>query len=171
MIVLGDADLETSLDRVIGRSGCAIAFGSGRVAGRRAATLLHSDWAVVEESATLVMDTAEAWSGAFWRIGRRAAGLLVDDSRIGAADAQAIGLADAIVPSGTNPLEWVQNWMRGRSEIALDSAAALIRRRGGDPLERAEFARMFAIGEPQQGLAAFLGKRKAEWRSISRPKD
>lgn len=170
MIVIADGDLDGSLDRVIGRSGCAIAFGSGIVAGRRAATLLHSDWAVLEGSATLVLDTAEAWSGAFWRIGRRALGF-VTDGGIGPADAFAPGLADAIVASGTNPLEWVGNWMRGRSELALDSAAALIRRRGGDPLERAEFARMFAIGEPQQGLAAFLGKRKAEWRSISRPKN
>jgi enoyl-CoA hydratase/carnithine racemase len=165
MIVLGDGNLETSLDRVIDRSGCAIAFGSGVVAGRRAATLLHSDWAVLDESATTVLDTAEAWSGALWRIGRRAVGLLVTASPIGAADALAIGLADAIVTSGTNPLEWLRGWMRGRSEIALDSAASLIRRRGGDRLERAEFARMFAVGEPQAGLAAFLAKKQPQWRS------
>ena len=171
MIVLGDGELDSSLDRVIDRSGCALAFGSGVVAGRRAATLLHSDWAVLDEDATLALDTAEAWSGALWRIGRAAVGLLVTGGSTGASNALETGLIDAIVPSGTNPLEWVEAWMRGRSGIALDSAAVLIRRRGGDPLERAEFARMFAIGEPQAGLAAFLGKRKAEWQSISRPKD
>jgi enoyl-CoA hydratase/carnithine racemase len=171
MIVLGDGDLDASLDRVIDRSGCAIAFGSGVVAGRRAATLLHSDWAVLEETATLVVDSAEAWSGALWRIGRAAVGLLVSGSSAGAVDALRFGFVDAIVAPGTNPLEWMEKWMGGRSGIALDSAAALIRRRGGDPLERAEFARMFAMGEPQAGLAAFLGKRKAEWQSISRPKD
>ncbi|MGZ7042115.1 MAG: hypothetical protein ACXVH7_10030, partial [Thermoanaerobaculia bacterium] len=59
--------------------------------------------------------------------------------------------------------QWLEEWMRGRSGLAIDSAAALIRRRGGDPLERAEFARMFAIGEPQVGLSAFLAKRKPEF--------
>jgi len=43
--------------------------------------------------------------------------------------------------------------------VALDAAANLIRRRGGDVLERAEFARLFAAGEPQRGLAAFLNRR------------
>lgn len=32
--------------------------------------------------------------------------------------------------------------------------------RGGDRLERAEFARLFAEGEPQKGLAASLAKAK-----------
>jgi len=111
----------------------------------------------------IVLDTIEAWSGAIWRIGRRAVGLLLTASSTGAAGARATGLADAIVPSGTNPLEWVRTWMGGRSELALDSAASLIRLRGGDPLERAEFARMFATGEPQLGLAAFLEKKKPNW--------
>ena len=162
MIVLHDGALAGSLERVLERSECVVAFGSGVVSGRAAATLLHSDWVVLTEEATVVLDTIEAWSGAIWRIGRRAVGLLLTRST-GAADARAIGLADAIVPSGTNPLEWVRSWMGGRSELALDSAASLIRLRGGDPLERAEFARMFATGEPQLGLAAFLEKKKPNW--------
>ena len=163
MIVLHDGALAGSLERVLERSECVVAFGSGVVSGRAAATLLHSDWVVLTEEATVVLDTIEAWSGAIWRIGRRAVGLLLTGSRTGAADARATGLADAIVPSGTNPLEWVRTWMGGRSELALDSAASLIRLRGGDPLERAEFARMFATGEPQLGLAAFLEKKKPNW--------
>jgi hypothetical protein len=47
-----------------------------------------------------------------------------------------------------------------KSTIALDSAAMLIDRRGGDALERAEFARLFATGTPQEGLTAFLEKRQ-----------
>ncbi|MBV9492715.1 MAG: hypothetical protein JOZ54_00595 [Acidobacteria bacterium] len=45
----------------------------------------------------------------------------------------------------------------------MDSAATLIGARGGDALERAEFARLFATGEPQKGLQAFLEKRKPRW--------
>lgn len=47
-----------------------------------------------------------------------------------------------------------------RSAIAAESAAMLVGARGGDALERAEFARLFAIGEPQKGLRAFLLRRK-----------
>ena len=45
------------------------------------------------------------------------------------------------------------------SALARQSAKLLIENRGGDALERAEFARLFAIGEPQEGLRAFLEKR------------
>ncbi|HSP35133.1 MAG TPA: hypothetical protein VLU46_12520 [Thermoanaerobaculia bacterium] len=48
----------------------------------------------------------------------------------------------------------------GRSAIAAESAEMLVNARGGDTLERAEFARLFAIGEPQNGLRAFLDRRK-----------
>jgi len=47
-----------------------------------------------------------------------------------------------------------------RSAIARQSAEMLVNARGGDALERAEFARLFAIGEPQKGLRAFLDRRK-----------
>jgi hypothetical protein len=51
-------------------------------------------------------------------------------------------------------------WLGVRSTEALDAAAMMIARRGGDVLERAEFARLFATGTPQEGLAAFLEKRR-----------
>ena len=54
----------------------------------------------------------------------------------------------------------------GRSALALESARMLLENRGGDALERAEFARLFATGEPQEGLRAFLEKRKAEFRKM-----
>jgi hypothetical protein len=58
---------------------------------------------------------------------------------------------------------WCANWLKGRSVLALDSAATLIRSRGGDRLERAEFARLFATGEPQTGLGAFLAKKSPRY--------
>lgn len=46
------------------------------------------------------------------------------------------------------------------SALAARAAEMLVEARGGDALERAEFARLFAIGEPQKGLRAFLARRK-----------
>jgi hypothetical protein len=54
----------------------------------------------------------------------------------------------------------------GRSTLAMESARMLLEHRGGDSMERAEFARLFAIGEPQEGLRAFLEKRKARFQKI-----
>jgi hypothetical protein len=51
-------------------------------------------------------------------------------------------------------------WLGGRSALALDTAASLVALRGGDTLERAAFAWLFAAGEPQEGLRAFLDKRR-----------
>ena len=50
-----------------------------------------------------------------------------------------------------------------RSRVALDAAARLISCRGGDALDRATFAWLFATGIPQEGLAAFLEKRAARF--------
>jgi hypothetical protein len=71
-------------------------------------------------------------------------------------------IADLLVPAGRDPLQWTNEWVGARSAIALDAAANLIRRRGGDLLERAEFARLFAAGEPQKGLAAWLESRSTK---------
>ena len=71
-------------------------------------------------------------------------------------------IADLLVPAGRDPLQWTAEWVGTRSAIALDAAANLIRRNGGDILERAEFARLFAAGEPQKGLAAWLESRSTK---------
>ena len=55
-------------------------------------------------------------------------------------------------------------WLgRGVDGFRIDAAAVLVRSRGGDALERAEFARLFAIGEPRTGLGAFLAKKPASF--------
>src|SRR5206468_2751414 len=48
----------------------------------------------------------------------------------------------------------------GEEAMRIAVAAELLPRRGGDVLERAAFALLFAAGEPQEGLAAFLEKRR-----------
>lgn len=133
---------------------CLVVFAGGETRGRVAASLLLSDYAVMAPGASLHIDCCEAWAGAVWRIGRDA---LIIHTRgktsLTSAEAADAQLIDAIDEDAASLFE-------SRSALALDAAAILISRRGGDALERAEFARLFAIGEPQRGLAAFLGKRR-----------
>lgn len=155
MLFLGPADLHAvdarALENLLGRSDAVIAYGSGEVRGFAAAALLFADYAVLHREATLVVETAEAWAAAAWRLGR---GVLRWHVRGAAREDIVDEIADA------EPAAWIEEWTRHRSVMALDSAAVLIRSRGGDSLERAEFARLFAIGEPQKGLGAFLAKTR-----------
>jgi len=154
MIFLRVADVR-DLDDLLRRRELVVAMGRGDVNGVAAAALMFADFAVLEENSTLHIDTAEAWAGAVWRLGRKA---LHVQNTMSASEAKDAGLCDDVTDKEEET--WLQEWMRHRSVVALDSAAALIRSRGGDRLERAEFARLFALGEPQKGLDAFLAKRK-----------
>lgn len=159
MLFLAPADLRaldaSSLDALLERSELTVAFGEGDVRGIAAAALLFADYAVLREHATLHLDTSEAWAGAVWRLGSRVLHLAeVSNARV----AHESGLCDEVAAGEPGP--WREEWMQHRSVLALDTAAALIRARGSDRLERAEFARLFAIGEPQKGLAAFLTKTR-----------
>jgi hypothetical protein len=149
MIIARAAELD--LRSVLARDEMIIAVGEGELRGDVLACALHSDWLVLAADAEIIVDTPRAWSGVVWRMGRQALTLLLS----------APALADALVPAGRDPLEWTEEWVGARSTLALDAAAGLIRRRGGDVLERAEFARLFAAGEPQRGLAAFLNRRRS----------
>jgi hypothetical protein len=106
---------------------------------------LLADWLVVAEGATLAVDATMA-GALVWRLGPSAYRRWL----LGELDARAV--ADGIYELGA------------RSPLALDVAAELLPRRGGDALERATFALLFAAGEPQEGLAAFLEKRKPRFR-------
>lgn len=149
-----DALHEIRLEELLERRDCVVAFGDGEIRGDAAAALLFADYAVLRRGATLTVDSAEGWAAAVWRLGRGAL-------RWQVAGAPQEDVVDEITDS--DPAQWREEWMRNRSVMALDSAAALIRMRGGDALERAEFARLFAIGEPQKGLGAFLAKRTAAY--------
>jgi len=141
-----------ALERLLGRPDCTVAFAEGEVRGHPAAALLFADYAVLRAGANLIVETPESWAAAAWRLGR---GALRWHLR-GAAPEE---IVDEITT--VDPQDWLSRWMQNRSTPALDSAAALVRMRGGDRLERAEFARLFAAGEPQTGMAAFLSKTKA----------
>ena len=143
----------TSLDELFETSGLVVAYADGELRGLASAALLFADFAVLHAGATLDIDTAEGWAGAAWRLGRGVVRVLPRTTAREAGDA---GLCDDVTDAA--PEAWLAEWTRGRSVIALDTAAALVRLRGGDRLERAAFARLFAIGEPQIGLGAFLAK-------------
>ena len=111
---------------------------------------LFRDWVVMGVGEELVLDTPDALGGAVWRIGGRTLGLL-GRPPIGATEALALGLCDEVGDGS--------DFVAGRSAVALDAAADLLSRRGGDALERATFAWLFATGDPARGLSAFLEKR------------
>jgi hypothetical protein len=131
-----------------------IRHGKGVVHGEAAAELMFADWAILDPAATLVIDTPAAIAGAIWRGG----GVLsVAPPAAAAHDALNMGLVDAVGD--------VDDFPAGRSEVALATAAALIRSRGGDALERAAFAWLFSTGQPREGLRAFLDKRRPSFSS------
>jgi enoyl-CoA hydratase/carnithine racemase len=104
--------------------------------------------------------TRECWGGIVWRIGARAYSLHLSGlTELEAAAAYDWGIVDAVTDDP-------DAWLAARSLLALEAGASLIARRGGDALERAEFARLFATGEPQEGLRAFLEKRRPIWRQM-----
>jgi hypothetical protein len=137
------------LDDLLEARELVVAFGEGEIGGRAAAALVFADYAVLRRGARVTLDAPEEWAGAVWRVGRRA--LLAEGS----------DLVDEVTEEDAGT--WRANWLRGRSVLALDTAAVLIRSRGGDVLERAEFARLFAAGEPQTGLGAFLAKKSPRY--------
>jgi hypothetical protein len=106
---------------------------------------LLADWLVVTEEARLTIDASLA-GPLVWRLGAGAYRRYL----LGELDARAV--ADGTFDLGS------------RSTLALAIGAELLSRRGGDALERAAFALLFAAGEPQEGLAAFLEKRPPRFR-------
>lgn len=160
MLFLGPAELRSvdarALEDLLERTDLTVAFGDGDVRGLAAAALLFADYAVLQHGASLVIDTPHAWAAAVWRLGRKTLSWQVNG-------ANAEDIVDEMTE--TDPRSWVEQWMRHRSVLALDSAAMLIRSQGGDRLERAEFARLFASGEPQKGLGAFLAKERPSYSS------
>jgi len=156
MIVARAAELD--LRRVLGRDEAIVAVGEGELRGDPLACALHCDLLVLANDTRIAVHTPAAWSGMVWRMGRRALMFCV------APAVPPAMIADLLVPAGRDPLQWTNEWVGARSAIAFDAAANLIRRRGGDLLERAEFARLFAAGETQKGLAAWLESRSTKRR-------
>jgi hypothetical protein len=139
---------ELTVEEVVGRREMLVAVATEEITP----AALYCDWLFAAEAARLSSDPS-AIGGMVWRLGARAWRLWL------AGGITAVDVADEIIPSA----DVAHRWAEGRSARALDVAAALIRRHGGDALERAEFARLFAAGVPQVGLEAFLKKHAPQW--------
>jgi hypothetical protein len=116
MIVLQPDQLVSAdramLDSVLSRREAVIAIAAGELRGLGATAALHSDWCALSADGAISLDCAESWGAAVWRIGRKAVGLLLHGAEpIGARDAIGYGLVDVIVPRGTDPLQWLEEWM------------------------------------------------------------
>lgn len=99
-------------------------------------------------------------AGLVWRLGRGAVPFVARHEGPLESDVLvAEGVVDVLVPEAIDPLQWFESWTGRRSVAAIVSAARLMRSRGGDGVERAEFARLFAAGVPIEGLRAFLDRR------------
>jgi hypothetical protein len=119
------------------------------------AEALYADVLLASHGARLTLGRdGRVWGGIIWRIGVRALSLyLTGTGELNATAAHGWGIVDALTDDA-------EAWLGGRSMLALEAGAELLSRRGGDALERAAFARLFAAGEPQKGLCAFLEKRR-----------
>src|SRR5690606_19464902 len=110
-----------------------------------------------------------------WLIGEGwAKRMILTSERIDAATALRIGLVQEVVPKGgalaaaTAMAERVATlspraveYCKGLIHNARNGIAA----RGGLALERERFMDLFEHGDQAEGVAAFLEKRKAEWKN------
>ena len=162
---------ELSVEEVVASREMIVAVADGEIT----AAALLADWLVAGPEARLELggartsgpQPADFQSDGHGEDSRRTSGPTTADQRsallgalvwrIGAKALRLYALGGTGGVADMDSVEW-----SGRSELALDAAARLIRSRGGDTLERAEFARLFATGKPQEGLAAWLESRSTK---------
>jgi enoyl-CoA hydratase/carnithine racemase len=110
-----------------------------------------------------------------WLIGEGwAKRMILTNERVDAATAERIGLVQQVVPRGEAlPVATAMaERVAALSPRAVEYCKALIHnarngipRRGGLALERERFMDLFDHGDQAEGVEAFLGKRKAEWKN------
>lgn len=173
ILVLSDLAL-ASLDarcreRIVARRSLFIAIAGAGIAGSGLAAALDADWLAVREGSSLplakpLIDPFVS-SALARRVGNARARrlLLTGERELRAREALASGVADSLVPAVEDSLKWLFGWLSARSARALLAGAGLVRRRGGDALERAEFARLFSEGVPRRGLRMFLDKKSLDF--------
>jgi enoyl-CoA hydratase/carnithine racemase len=156
------------LDRLVHRRSMAIAVADGRLSGLPFAAACFCDYFALGEDSLVDLGVQalvpEVAAAVTWRVPERARRILLGtETALDADRALELGISDALVPRGSDSLKWAREWLGKRSLRALLSASILIRTRGGDLAERAEFGRLFGEGEPQRGLRGFLDKKPVDF--------
>lgn len=156
------------LDRLVHRRSMALAIADGDLSGLPLAAACFCDYLALGEDASVDLGVhalvPEVAAAVTWRVPERARRILLGtETALGAERALELGICDALVPRGSDSLQWTREWLGKRSLRALLSASTLIRTRGGDLAERAEFGRLFGEGEPQRGLRGFLDKKPVDF--------
>jgi enoyl-CoA hydratase/carnithine racemase len=110
-----------------------------------------------------------------WLVGEGwAKRMILTNERVDAATALRIGLVQEVVPKGEalKAATAMAERVATLSPRAVEYSKALIHNardgaplRAGLALERERFIDLFAHGDQAEGVAAFLGKRKAEWKN------
>lgn len=128
---------------------------------------LASDFLVISRSTTLQVGSRihpAVAAAVVVRIGEPGIGFAEGKSRVLASDALfRAGICQSLVGDEVDSVKWARAWVEGRHVAALASAASLLRKRGGDALENAEFGRLFAAGVPQRGMQRFLNRDRSSF--------
>ncbi|HEV2095767.1 MAG TPA: hypothetical protein VHL58_03105 [Thermoanaerobaculia bacterium] len=159
---------ESMLRRIVSRRSMLLSVGEGRLGKFGLAAALFSDFFALKADAEIDFASGPSFpavaAALLRRTERGASSLLLRHAgTLDACQAQQAGIADALVPRDVDSLEWAQEWIGGRSILALQSGASLLRQR--HPFaERAEFARLFATAEPRHGMRMFLARKPLDFR-------
>lgn len=162
--------------------GVSIAAINGYAMGGGLECALACDIRIAEEQAQLALP--EAGVGLLpcaggtqnlpWLVGEGwAKRMILCGERVDAATARSIGLVEQVVPSG-GALEAALQLaakVSNQSPSSVTACKALIQGARANPLkqilpvEREAFVNLFDTADQKEGVGAFLGKRKPEWRN------
>jgi|GEM_PF-892849 len=159
---------ESMLGRIVSRRSMLLSVGEGTLGKLGLAAALFSDFFALKADAELDISSGPSFpavaAALLRRMDRGASSLLLRHAgTLDAGRAQEAGIVDVLVPPEVDSLEWAQEWIGGRSILALQSGASLLRQRHPF-VERAEFARLFATAEPRHGMRMFLSRRALDFR-------
>lgn len=186
----GDADLAREMAQRFGRAfdalaryrGVSIAAINGYAMGGGLECALACDLRIAEEQAQLALPEASigllpcggGTQNLPWLVGEGwAKRLILCGERVSAAQAQAIGLVEEVVPRGAarEAALALAGRVAAQSPVSVAACKQLIQRARSGPMaqalapERDAFVALFGTEDQKEGVNAFLQKRQARWRN------